>query len=90
MTGMLRGFLMVLALAGWIATVPAALAQTKPAVTSLGPDFPKTEIFIGNSFFYYNNSMHSHVLALQRAADPERKQDYRATSATIGLGHRLA
>jgi len=83
MTGMLRGFLMVLALAGWIATVPAALAQTKPAVTSLGPDFPKTEIFIGNSFFYYNNSMHSHVLALQRAADPERKQDYRATSATI-------
>ena len=72
MTGMLRGFLMVLALSGWIATVSAALAQTRPAVTSLGPDFPKSEIFIGKSFFYYNNSMHSHVLAMQRAADPSQ------------------
>ena len=60
-----------------------ANAQTKPAVTTLGPDFPKTEIFIGNSFFYYNNSMHSHVLAMQRAADPANKQAYRATSVTI-------
>ena len=49
----------------------------------LGPDFPKTEIFIGNSFFYYNNSMHSHVLAMQRAADPDHKRQYRATSVTI-------
>ena len=83
MPGMLRGFLMVLAAAGWIATMPAALAQTRPAVTSLGPDFPKTGIFIGNSFFYYNNSMHSHVLAMQRVADPANKGAYRATSVTI-------
>jgi hypothetical protein len=60
-----------------------ANAQTKPLVTTLGPDFPKTEIFIGNSFFYYNNSMHSHVLAMQRAADAGNKQAYRATSVTI-------
>jgi hypothetical protein len=59
------------------------LAQTKPKVTTLGPDFPSTEIFIGNSFFYYNNSMHSHVLALERAVDPDHKNDYRATSVTI-------
>src|SRR4051812_4981867 len=59
------------------------MAQTRPKITTLGPDFPKTEIFIGNSFFYYNNSMHSHVLGLERAADPSRKQDYRATSVTI-------
>jgi len=59
------------------------LAQTKPKLTTLGPDFPKTEIFIGNSFFYYNNSMHSHVLGLERAADPANKQSYRATSVTI-------
>src|SRR4051812_33771159 len=58
-------------------------AQTRPKVTTLGPDFPKTEIFIGNSFFYYNNSMHSHVLGLERAADPAHKNDYRATSVTI-------
>ena len=73
-------------LAAMVAAIggPAELkAQTKPTVTTLGPDFPKTEIFIGNSFFYYNNSMHSHVLALERAADPEHKKDFRATSVTI-------
>jgi hypothetical protein len=58
------------------------LAETRPGLTTLGPDFPKTGIFIGNSFFYYNNSMHSHVLALERAADPANKQNYRATSVT--------
>ena len=52
MSRVLRAFFVVLAAAGWIAAGPtAAPAQTKPAVTSLGPDFPKTEIFIGNSFF---------------------------------------
>jgi len=78
----LRALVIVAAL-GWIVAGSAALAQTKPLVATLGPDFPKTEIFIGNSFFYYNNSMHSHVLAMQRAADPDRKQDYRGTSVTI-------
>ncbi|MBR0692238.1 DUF4886 domain-containing protein [Bradyrhizobium lablabi] len=79
-----RGFVIALTLGSIAIGSPAALAQTKPKITTLGPDFPKTEIFIGNSFFYYNNSMHSHVLAMQRAADPEHKQDYRATSVTIG------
>src|SRR5438034_2820801 len=92
MRKILRGFAMALAAVGWIALgLQAAPAQTKPVVTSLGPDFPKTEIFIGNSFFYDNNSMHSHVLAMQRVADPDRKQDYRATSETISgsglVGH---
>lgn len=61
-----------------------AIAQTRPKVTTLGPDFPKTVLFVGNSFFYYNNSMHSHVLHLERAADPAHKADYQATSVTIG------
>jgi hypothetical protein len=62
----------------------AAQAQTKPLVTSLGPDYPKSEIFIGNSFFYYNNGMPSHVSLLEKAADPEHERDYQATMATIG------
>jgi hypothetical protein len=78
-----RTLFVVLAAAGWLAAGPA-LAQTKPAVTSLGPDFPKTEIFIGNSFFYYNNGMPGHLTLLEKAADPEHKADYRATMATIG------
>jgi hypothetical protein len=79
-----RGFFVVLAAAGSIAFGPsAALAQTKPVVTSLGPDFPKTAIFIGNSFFYYNNGMQNHVLRLEKAADPANKS-YRATLVAIG------
>jgi len=80
-----RGFIVILAAAGCTAVVPkVALAQVKPAVTTLGPDFPKSEIFIGNSFFYYNNGMPGHVSQLEKAADPDHKQDYRATMVTIG------
>lgn len=58
----------------------AANAEVKPKVHKLD-EVPKTVLFIGNSFFYYNNSMHNHVLKLVRADDP--KGHYHATSATI-------
>jgi hypothetical protein len=61
-----------------------ALAQTKPVVTGLGPDFAKAGIFIGNSFFYYNNGLPGHLSLMEKAADPEHKQDYRNTMVTIG------
>jgi hypothetical protein len=67
----------------FIICASAAQAQTKPAVTTLGPNFPKTEMFIGNSFFYYNNGMPSHVTLLARAADPDHKGDYGAAMVTI-------
>ena len=80
-----------IALGGIPAAATVAQAQTKPPSRRLGPDFPKTEIFIGNSFFYYNNSMHSHVLAMQRAADPDQQA---GLSRHLGddrrLRHRLA
>ena len=85
MSRTLRFMLVAVATLAATASAPdATQAQTKPKVTSLGPDFPKTEIFIGNSFFYFNNSMHSHVLAMIRAADPANKASYQATSVTIG------
>jgi hypothetical protein len=85
MRGILRALVVMLAAAGWIAAAPLpALAQTRPAITSLGPDFPKSEIFIGNSFFYYNNGMPGHLSLLEKAAEPDHKQDYRATMVTIG------
>jgi len=85
MPGILRALVVMLAAAGWSAAPPSpALAQTRPAVTSLGPDFPRSEIFIGNSFFYYNNGMPGHLSLLEKAADPDHKQDYRATMVTIG------
>ena len=42
---------------------------------------PQSAIFIGNSFFYYNNSMHGHVRNIVGAAD--KKQPFRGTSVTI-------
>jgi hypothetical protein len=84
MSRVLRAFFVVLAAAGWIAAGPAAKAQTKPAVTSLGPDFPKSAIFIGNSFFYYNNGLPGHLSLMEKAADSANKQAYRNTMVTIG------
>ena len=81
MRSITKGLFVALALT---VAVPAAQAQTKPSVTSLGPNFPKTEMFIGNSFFYYNNGMPGHVSLLEKAADPEHKTEYRATMVTIG------
>lgn len=61
-----------------------AQAQTKPKVTTPGPDFPKAALFVGNSFFYYNNGMPGHLSFMERAADAENKAAYRNTMATIG------
>src|SRR5258705_4108813 len=56
-------------------------AQTAPKVLESGVERPASVIFIGNSFFYYNNSLHNHVLRLASAADPAYR--LRATSVTI-------
>jgi hypothetical protein len=68
------------ALACLLAAAPAA-AQTKPKLADSGVDRPASAIYIGNSFFYYNNSLHGHVTALLRAADPAHA--FRSTSVTI-------
>ncbi len=59
------------------------LAQTKPKIKDIGLEQPKTILYVGNSFFYYNNSMHPYVLGLAIAADPKNKGQYRSTSITI-------
>src|SRR5258707_12465541 len=56
-------------------------AQTKPKILQTGIEAPASAIFIGNSFFYYNNSLHNHFTSLLRSADANAK--FRATSATI-------
>jgi hypothetical protein len=44
-------------------------------------DPPKALLWVGNSFFYFNNSMHSHYLALARDGDPS--PNHRGVSVTI-------
>jgi hypothetical protein len=83
MHAIFRGLFVLLAFAG-ASFAAQAQTQTRPAVTSLGPDYPKSTIFIGNSFFYYNNGMPDHLGHLQKAADPEHQAEYRNTMVTIG------
>jgi hypothetical protein len=69
-------FLSVLALSG------AAFTQTKPARTDVGGDAPVNSIlWVGNSFFYYNNSLHNQVSAVVRGGDPQARP--RGVSVTI-------
>lgn len=65
-----------------VSVAGAAEAQQKPKIATLA-ETPKTVLYVGNSFFYYNNSLHSHVLAMIRGADPQNASSYLATSATI-------
>jgi hypothetical protein len=71
----LLAFVLVLSVAAM------ASAETKPKRSDVGGAIPTSILWVGNSFFYYNNSMHGHVLNLVRAADP--KSTPRATSVTI-------
>lgn len=75
----LSAYVLVLALAAGYGTL--ATAQTKPLRSEVGGAAPATMLWAGNSFFYYNNSMHSQVINLVRAADPEAAP--RAVSVTI-------
>lgn len=59
----------------------AVLAQTKPNRTASDGDPPRSILWAGNSFFYYNNSMHNHVGRLVGASEP--KMAHRSTSVTI-------
>lgn len=64
-----------------LAIATTASAYEAPKVTQTNPLAPKSAIFIGNSFFYYNNSMHGHLRNIISAAD--KKQSFRGTSVTI-------
>ncbi|MBX3665922.1 MAG: hypothetical protein KF834_09565 [Burkholderiales bacterium] len=56
----------------------------EPAVRQPQVDTPKRVLFVGNSYLYYNNSMHNHVRRLALAADPDVARSFQYKSATIG------
>ncbi len=58
-----------------------ALAQTKPKRTEVGGETPQSLLWVGNSFFYYNNSLHNHFANVVRGADPKARP--RGVSVTI-------
>jgi len=61
-----------------------ACAQTPPVApaASSASTAPQSMLWVGNSFFYYNNSMHGHVGQLLRAS-AHGERGWRQTSATI-------
>jgi hypothetical protein len=65
-----------------VASLAQVYAQTKPAVTDIGMQ-PKSFLFVGNSFYYYNNSMHNYFLQIARASEPNIAKELRGISATI-------
>ena len=67
------------AVALWVAG--PAHAQTSPKVKGIDP--PKSVLYVGNSLFYFNDSMHRFVGGLLVAAEPQSRGQYRATSVTI-------
>jgi hypothetical protein len=58
-------------------------ADVTPKVKSLGIDAPKQVLFIGNSYLYYGDSLHNHVVRMAKAADKENANLYKYKSATI-------
>ena len=67
-------------LTGLLGVLPATAADVKPDVTALAQT-PYSALYVGNSFFYYNNSLHAHVREFVLRAEP--KNEFRSVSATI-------
>jgi len=57
-----------------------AAAQTKPKLTDFGAP-PASILYVGNSFFYYNNSLHNHVSRIASSAPAPAR--LRSVSVTI-------
>ncbi len=74
-------FVVLVSLAFLASASGAVFAQTKPKRTDIGGEPPRSIRWVGNSFFYYNNSMPNHRGPLVAAADP--KSPHLAPSITL-------
>jgi hypothetical protein len=74
--------IIALAAAGCATEVPRASAPAvKPAAAAAAAGSARSILWVGNSFFYYNNSMHGHVRNLAQGMSP--RVDVRGVSLTI-------
>ena len=84
---------------GWcvcliISLAPAAFPDSRepalePAVRQLENATPKRVLFVGNSYLYYNDSLHNHVRRIAEEIGPHGPGEYQYKSATIS-GSRLS
>ena len=62
----------------------SAAAAQRPLVTAPQVDMPLRVLLVGNSYFYYNDSLHNHVRRMVAAAAPDLEKKLAYKSATIG------
>ncbi|MDE0309893.1 MAG: hypothetical protein OXI60_08715 [Acidiferrobacterales bacterium] len=65
-----------------------AYAGESPQITSLAVDNPSRLLFVGNSYLYYNNSLHDHLFRMVVSAGLYDQADMTIKSVTIN-GARL-
>ena len=78
MTQLLKQAMTCLIVAGAMTT---ASAQEKPLVKEWGATAPKSVAYIGNSFFYFNNGIVSHLSPM--VAEGMKGHPYRSSMITI-------
>ena len=61
----------------------AAEAPSLTMVKAATANPPRSLLYVGNSFMYYNNSLHGHVSQLARASANAKQAAHRSTSLTI-------
>lgn len=69
---------------GSLSIATCLAAAPEPAVKRPAVETPKRVLFVGNSYMYYNDSLHNHVRRIAAAADPSLEKALQYKSATIG------
>ena len=72
---------MTFAFSGMFVVQAADLQNPVPKVREIGIPDPNSILFVGNSFFYFNNSMHSNLVQIMSEDMPKHR--FRAVSVTI-------
>ena len=76
---MIRFNLRAVLMLGAALLLAACASKPMPPAKSVEP--VKTALWVGNSFFYYNNSMHGHYREIAHSLEPKEK--FRGVSVTI-------
>lgn len=67
-----------------LSSVTASEEALQPLVTELRNNSPNNILFVGNSYLYYNDSLHNHVYRIVTSIRPDWADDIAYKSATIG------
>lgn len=87
--GAVCGLALLLASSAGAAYAAQQERHPRPKLQQLDNGAPKRVLFVGNSYLYYNDSLHNHLLRIAAEIGPHRPGEYQYKSATIS-GARLS